>query len=377
MMKRFIVLLITVFSSMFMIAEVTIEMQQDGGVYKVPCVVNGLRMKFIFDTGAANVCISETMANYMLENDYLKTEDIIGTGQSSVADGRIVNHVKIRIATLEIGGLKLNNIEAVVITGQSAPLLLGQTAIEKMGEITIVGNKLIIENQGDCTDANIQHWTKLADSYYNNCVYDEAIIYYSKLYDCNLLTDYGIYVLADCYYKMNQIYKAINYLKLLEQKHTEGVELSIASYSGLAQMYSLLGACYFDNNKYASISYNERALKYALKDNNMELVANYYLRISLAYLAIDDTNNAYTNADAGFRTRLEYRYPIVFDDYKKNINNSSVDKILNQYRWEQDELLGDLIFIMSLVYYRHYGAYPDSMMKLAARMGSSMAAEVL
>lgn len=362
---------------MFMIARVTIEMEQDGGVYKVPCVVNGLRMKFVFDTGAANVCISETMANYMLENDYLNSEDIIGTGQSSVADGRIVNHVKIRIATLEIGGLKLNNIEAVVITGQSAPLLLGQTAIEKMGEITIVENKLIIENQGDCTDANIQYWTKLADSYYNNCVYDEAIVYFSKLYDCNMLTDYGIYVLADCYYKMNQIYKAINYLKLLEQKHTEGVELSIASYSGLAQMYSLLGACYFDNNKYASISYNERALEYALKDNNMELVANYYLRISLAYLAIDDTNNAYTNADAGFRTRLEYRYPIVFNDYKNNINKSSVDKILNQYRWEQDELLGDLIFIMSLVYFRHYGVYPDSMIKLAARMGSSMAAEVL
>lgn len=109
----------------------------------------------------------------------------------------------------------------------------------------------------------------------------------------------------------------------------------------------------------------------------MELVANYYLHISLAYLAIDDTNNAYTNADAGFRTRLEYRYPIVFNDYKNNINKSSLDKILNQYRWEQDELLGDLIFIMSLVYFRHYGVYPDSMIKLAARMGSSMAAEVL
>ena len=79
---------------MFMIARVTIEMEQDGGVYKVPCVVNGLRMKFVFDTGAANVCISETMANYMLENDYLNSEDIIGKGQSSVADGRIVDHLK-------------------------------------------------------------------------------------------------------------------------------------------------------------------------------------------------------------------------------------------------------------------------------------------
>ena len=31
-------------------AQVTITMEQDGGVYKVPCVVNGAKMKFIFDT---------------------------------------------------------------------------------------------------------------------------------------------------------------------------------------------------------------------------------------------------------------------------------------------------------------------------------------
>ena len=48
-----------------MFPKTTITMEKDGGVYKVPCVVNGLRMKFIFDTGAANVCISESMATYM------------------------------------------------------------------------------------------------------------------------------------------------------------------------------------------------------------------------------------------------------------------------------------------------------------------------
>ena len=251
-MKRTLLFLICVIYSVLATAKVTIEMEKEGGVYKVPCIVNGLRMRFIFDTGAANVCISETMANYMLENDYLQKEDIIGTGQSSVADGRIVDHVKIKLATIEIGGLKLNDVEAVVITGQSAPLLLGQSAIRKMGKISIIDSNLIIESMNDCTDENIQHWTNLADSYYSSRVYDEAIKYYLKLYDCNVLSDYGIYVLADCYYSINQIDKAKYYLKILEQKTIEGNELSFAAdYSSLAMMYSLIGSCYVNDNKYA------------------------------------------------------------------------------------------------------------------------------
>ena len=82
--------IVLLFAVTMTFARTTITMEKDGGVYKVPCVVNGLRMKFIFDTGAANVCISESMATYMLENDYLNKSDILGTGQSSVADGRIV-----------------------------------------------------------------------------------------------------------------------------------------------------------------------------------------------------------------------------------------------------------------------------------------------
>ena len=377
-MKRTLLFLICVIYSVLATAKVTIEMEKEGGVYKVPCIVNGLRMRFIFDTGAANVCISETMANYMLENDYLQKEDIIGTGQSSVADGRIVDHVKIKLATIEIGGLKLNDVEAVVITGQSAPLLLGQSAIRKMGKISIIDSNLIIESMNDCTDENIQHWTNLADSYYSNRVYDEAIKYYLKLYDCNVLSDYGIYVLADCYYSINQIDKAKYYLKILEQKTIEGYELSFAAdYSSLAMMYSLIGSCYVNDNKYASIKYNKRALEYALLDNDMNLATNYYLIISIIYMSMEEMNKAYENADAGFRTRLEYKYPAVFEYYKKNINKLSLLEILEHYRWGQDELLGDLLFVMSMVYFRQYGVYPDPLIKIAAKMGSSMAADFL
>ena len=70
-MKRtiFIVLLCLCWTSLF--SQTIINMEENNGVYKIPCIVNGARMKFIFDTGATSVSMSSQMANYLLENDYI------------------------------------------------------------------------------------------------------------------------------------------------------------------------------------------------------------------------------------------------------------------------------------------------------------------
>ena len=143
-MKKLLLALLLVANTIC--AQVTITMEQEAGVYKVPCVVNGAKMKFIFDTGAATVCLSESMAEYLLDNDYISKDDFIGTGSSTVADGRTVSHLKIILRDIEIGGLHLSNVEASIVEGQRAPLLLGQTAIQKLGKVSMEGDKLIIEN---------------------------------------------------------------------------------------------------------------------------------------------------------------------------------------------------------------------------------------
>lgn len=130
-------------------AQVSIVMEQEGGVYKVPCVVNGAKMKFIFDTGAANVCLSLSMAEYLFDNDYITVNDFVGTGKSQVADGRIVDHLKLILRDIEIGGKHIKNVEAIVIAEQRAPLLLGQSAIQKLGDVVISGNRLIIKDKNN------------------------------------------------------------------------------------------------------------------------------------------------------------------------------------------------------------------------------------
>jgi clan AA aspartic protease (TIGR02281 family) len=125
-------------------SQTRIQMQKENGVYTVPCKINGLKMKFIFDTGASNVCISLTEAIFMLRNDYLNEEDILNSSYAQIANGSIIENTKIIIRELEIGGLLLRNIEAVVVHELKAPLLLGQSAIQKLGTIQIQGNELVI-----------------------------------------------------------------------------------------------------------------------------------------------------------------------------------------------------------------------------------------
>ena len=111
-------------------AQTIIQMEEYGGVYRIPCKVNGAKMKLIFDTGAENVCLSLPMAEYLFDNDFISSADIIGSGSSTVADGRIVDHVELIIKDIEIEGIHLYNVRAVVIEGQNAPLLMGQSAIQ-------------------------------------------------------------------------------------------------------------------------------------------------------------------------------------------------------------------------------------------------------
>lgn len=132
--------------------QVAIKMQKDGGVYKVPCTVNGLKLEFIFDTGASVVSISLTEAIFMLKNGYLNENEIFGSTHAQLANGEITENTKIVIREIEFNGLKLENVNALVVHNLSAPLLLGQSAISKLGKIMLDSNTLTILNSSDVSN---------------------------------------------------------------------------------------------------------------------------------------------------------------------------------------------------------------------------------
>ena len=145
-MKKIILLAILFGMSVCGNSQTKIIMEKDGGVYTVPCKINGLPLKFIFDTGASDVSISLTEAMFMLKNGYLKKEDLGESVYYSIANGDVAKGTKLNIKEIEFGGLKLFNIQASIVHETSAPLLLGQSAIEKLGKIQLEGNQLTILN---------------------------------------------------------------------------------------------------------------------------------------------------------------------------------------------------------------------------------------
>ena len=117
------------------------------GTYEIPCQVNGLSLKMVFDTGASDVTISSVEAGFMLKNGYLSESDIKGNTHYMTASGDIHEGTILKLKEVKLGDAVLKNIEASVVHSQKAPLLLGQSVLEKFGTITIdnVNSKLLIK----------------------------------------------------------------------------------------------------------------------------------------------------------------------------------------------------------------------------------------
>ncbi|MEY2703141.1 MAG: hypothetical protein RLY43_1779 [Bacteroidota bacterium] len=109
----------------------------ENGVKYVWIEVNGIRLRFIFDTGASDICISEAEAITLYKQGTLTEDDILETQSFQDATGTISNGTKIILREVKIGNQILENIEALVVSNFQAPLLLGQSALERFDNIRI------------------------------------------------------------------------------------------------------------------------------------------------------------------------------------------------------------------------------------------------
>ena len=118
-----------------------------GGTYEIPCTVNGLPLRMIFDTGASDVTISSVEASFMFKNGYLTEGDVKGKTKYMTASGDIHEGTILKLREVKLGDAVLKNVEASVVNSQKAPLLLGQSVLEKFGTITIdnLNSKLLIK----------------------------------------------------------------------------------------------------------------------------------------------------------------------------------------------------------------------------------------
>lgn len=231
--NKIIITIATTLITLSASAQTVIQMVEDMGVYKVPCEVNGLKVKMVFDTGAAVVSLSQSLTEMMLDNGYLEKSDFMNQAKSITADGRIIDHTNIILRTVKIGDVVLDDVSAVVINNQSAPLLFGQSAIQRLGEVSIKGDKLYIKNSNRTmtSSSDTQHFEKWdAKNYsYSNYTYGfgwtlPKDIEWTRVEGQEKHTSFraeagpiGVFVNAQIADKVNDLWAVYeNYTKLLE-----------------------------------------------------------------------------------------------------------------------------------------------------------------
>lgn len=277
---RKIFFLICLLSSLCVMAQKTIIMEREAGVYKIPCKVNGAKMKMIFDTGASSVAISSSIAEYLYENDYITKDDIVGTGKSQVADGRIVDKLIINLRDIEVAGIHVKNVKATVSESLTAPLLFGQSAIQKLGKISLHGNRLTIEDAYD--GASEEKSDELADKatkYFDQKNYYMAVRNLLELEEISGLGDYGYFMLCNSYYNLKEYKNCYDAGIRFEQNCKEDIDSEYAGYLYQNVAYALSEGQFYTE----AIQWSKKAIgTLSLYKNTEEEVAHLYFNIALS-----------------------------------------------------------------------------------------------
>lgn len=122
-----------------------IPFTKENAICNVKCKINDLPLYFVFDTGASTVSLSMVEATFMMKNGYLNKKDVIGSQYFMDANGNINEGTVINIRKVDFGGLELENIRASVVRNQNAPLLLGQTVLNRLGRIEIDNESKVLK----------------------------------------------------------------------------------------------------------------------------------------------------------------------------------------------------------------------------------------
>lgn len=124
-----------------------VKMRKRDGVYEIPTEINGQPMFFIFDTGAGMISISKTEAVFLYKQGTLTDDDVVGNAKFVDANGDISDKLVVKIKSVKIGNQTLNDIEASIVPNMTAPLLFGQSALEKFGKVSIdyIHNEIVFE----------------------------------------------------------------------------------------------------------------------------------------------------------------------------------------------------------------------------------------
>lgn len=323
--KRFLFFVAFAIISSFCFGQKVIQLTKKDGVYTIPCSICGIKRSLIFDTGASTVTISMALADLLYKSGKLTKSDFKGYGRSQTASGHIVNNMAVVLRDVEIAGLHLKNVDVVIIEGQNAPLLLGLSAIQKLGKVTLSGNKLVVETS-IIEESRLAGIRTQIDSYIAKKKYKEALVLLGRLESQDAINEQDLFNLTQCYCYSEDYNKSLMYCQqwmgtygTMNSTHKPDVCYFMGlSYMGLKSHYD--ADAWFA--KAIRLISNDAIERTSRQDANT--LSYYYNQKAVNYLQ----GEAYANSAEAFDIATQYRMrflEVTVDDlYAGRINDQRI-----------------------------------------------------
>ncbi|MDO6415856.1 TIGR02281 family clan AA aspartic protease [Sphingomonas sp. BIUV-7] len=108
------------------------------GLFYATALINGQPVRFLVDTGASVVTLTEEDAKRL---DIMP--DSLTSGRAETANGRAVFGWT-QIATVEVAGHRVEDVRAAVLSNDAGVSLLGQNLLARLGRVRMEKDKIII-----------------------------------------------------------------------------------------------------------------------------------------------------------------------------------------------------------------------------------------
>lgn len=110
------------------------------GHYYLTAEVNGQPIRFVVDTGATDIVLTQEDAL----TAGLNPDDLIYTGRALTANGE-VRTASVKLDTVAIGPISDTRVRAVVNEGELDQSLLGMSYLQRYSSVEITGGKLVLK----------------------------------------------------------------------------------------------------------------------------------------------------------------------------------------------------------------------------------------
>jgi len=122
-----------------------VKLIKKGGVYEAPVTLNNvLSIYFIIDSGATDISISPDVALTLIRTKTIKKKDWLSGAIYRFADGSTAKSQRFKLKSVKIGDVELKNVTCSISNSLDAPMLLGQSALQKLTRYSIDYKKKIL-----------------------------------------------------------------------------------------------------------------------------------------------------------------------------------------------------------------------------------------